>query len=164
MGIPTAAIALTLYILSVNFAGYIYFADLFFKIFGFAIMFAILFLTPSHVLGRWREEFYKEKLEWSAFAKFLSDLANIDKIDITKKGQDIWKKWFVYATALGVGSTFLNNLEKLGLHIPSVSDNYHSNLISFTSIYNTTSSYASSERSSEYGGGGGSGGGGAGGR
>ncbi|MCX8096392.1 MAG: DUF2207 domain-containing protein [Spirochaetes bacterium] len=164
VGIPTVAISLLLYILSINFAGYIYFADLFSKIFGFVVMFATLLLTPSNILGRWRDDFYKEKLEWEAFAKFLSDLANIDEVDITKNDQDVWKKWFVYANALGVGNIFLDNLKKLGLNIPEISKNYYTNLGGFTRVYNTTSSYASSKGSGGYGGSGGSGGGGAGGR
>jgi len=39
----------------------------------------VVAITPTQFLGRWRKDFYKEKLEWEAFKNFLSDLAMIKK-------------------------------------------------------------------------------------
>ncbi|MEN2998036.1 MAG: DUF2207 domain-containing protein [Brevinematia bacterium] len=159
---------LMLYILSKVFLGYIYFADLFWKILGFVAMSIVLLLQPSHLFGRWKGELYKEKLEWEAFARFLSSFTKIKEMGFDRVGMDVWKEWFVYAVALGVGGKFVENLMNLGLEIPVVSSAYYSSLESLTDIYNTTSSHVSSLSSQSggggYGGSGGSGGGGAGGR
>ncbi|MDL5504111.1 MAG: DUF2207 domain-containing protein, partial [Candidatus Methanoperedens sp.] len=37
-----------------------------------------LFVSSS-LFGRWKENYYKEKLEWDAFKTFLSDFASIKK-------------------------------------------------------------------------------------
>ena len=39
----------------------------------------IAIVTPSTLFGHWKDDKYKEKLEWDAFARFLSDSAMIQK-------------------------------------------------------------------------------------
>lgn len=40
---------------------------------------AIAFAAPSTLFGHWKDDRYKEKLEWDAFTHFLSDMAMIQK-------------------------------------------------------------------------------------
>jgi uncharacterized membrane protein len=37
------------------------------------------FAAPPALFGHWKENHYKEKLEWDAFTRFLSDMAMIQK-------------------------------------------------------------------------------------
>jgi uncharacterized membrane protein len=39
----------------------------------------IAYAAPSTLFGHWKDDRYKEKLEWDAFARFLSDMAMIQK-------------------------------------------------------------------------------------
>ncbi|MGC8831825.1 MAG: DUF2207 family protein, partial [Thermoproteota archaeon] len=59
----------------------------------------IAMALPTTLFGKWKGSYYREKLEWDAFKKFLSDLALIRKY----APQDIsmWGEWLVYGTALG---------------------------------------------------------------
>jgi uncharacterized membrane protein len=61
----------------------------------------VVAFAPSALLGRWKQDYYKEKLEWNAFRDFLSDYAMIKKY--APEDLVLWKEWLVYATALGVG-------------------------------------------------------------
>ena len=60
----------------------------------------VCYSTPTQLFGRWRDEYYKEKLEWLAFKRFLERFAMMDKY----KPEDVsvWDDWLVYGTALGV--------------------------------------------------------------
>ena len=71
---------------------------------------------PSTLFGYWKGDSYKEKLEWDAFAKFLSDLAMLRKYapaDIS-----MWGTWLVYGTALGVGDRVEKAMKELNISIP----------------------------------------------
>ncbi|HUV79647.1 MAG TPA: DUF2207 domain-containing protein [Candidatus Bathyarchaeia archaeon] len=73
-------------------------------------------VAPTALFGRWKRDYYKEKLEWDAFKTFLSDFASIRKYapeDVT-----MWKEWLVYGTALGVGDKVAKAMEKLQVSIP----------------------------------------------
>ena len=76
-----------------------------------------LFVSSS-LFGRWKENYYKEKLEWDAFKTFLSDFASIKKY----APQDIkmWQEWLVYATTLGVGDKVVEAMRQLNIQIPEV--------------------------------------------
>jgi uncharacterized membrane protein len=122
------------------------------------------YLAPSQLFGRWKDDFYKEKLEWEAFKRFLSDLAMIKKY--APEDISIWKEWLVYGTALGVGERVVEAMKSLNIKIPESTTFY-----GFTTFHGirTSAVKASSSGVGGFGGGGfgaggGFGGGGAGGR
>ena len=129
---------------------------------------AAVLLTPTQFLGRWKGEKYLEKLQWDAFRNFLSDLAMIERY--SPEDIVIWKKWLIYATALGVAKKVEKAMKELTINIPELEINRRTR-INFHRIYRTTSlslsklqSSSSSTGGGGFGSGGGFGGGGAGGR
>jgi uncharacterized membrane protein len=76
----------------------------------------IALLAPPALFGRWKEDYYKEKLEWDSFRNFLTDMAQLEKY----KMQDIliWEEWLVYASALGVGKKVAKQMKILNINIP----------------------------------------------
>jgi uncharacterized membrane protein len=61
----------------------------------------IAIAMPSALFGHWKDDKYREKLQWEAFTRFLSDAAlirNHAPEDLTT-----WGDWLVYGTALGAG-------------------------------------------------------------
>ena len=125
----------------------------------------IAYSTPPALFGHWKEDYYKEKLEWDSFRDFLSDMAQLKKYEM----QDIiiWEEWLVYGTALGVGKKVAKAMEKLNINI------HQANFVplmygSFYSVNNaiisTRQGSGGSHGGGSFGGGGGFGGGGAGGR
>ncbi|CAG0996593.1 hypothetical protein METP3_03002 [Methanosarcinales archaeon] len=128
----------------------------------FAVQSAIIaFLTPSTLFGRWKGEYYKEKLEWDAFRKFLSDMAMMKKY--LPEDAIIWKEWLIYGTALGVGENVIKAMNALNVVIPEVST-APSVYYSFHSVNSSVASAYSAATGGGGGVGGGFGGGGAGGR
>ncbi len=115
-----------------------------------------LVVIPYQVYGRWKKDYYKEKLEWDAFAKFLKSLVTIQN----KKIYDvsIWKDWLIYGTALGCGKEVEKALKQLNANFDEL--RIYSGL---TPVFIRISREQSSH-SSISGGGGGFGGGGAGAR
>ncbi len=116
-------------------------------------------LSPSQLLGRWKEDYYKEKLEWDSFRRFLSNLAMIKKY--APEDVKVWKEWLVYGTALGVGDKVVEAMKSLNVEIPET--RFYSHYPVFVTTYRT-SIRASSSSGGGFGAGGGFGGGGAGGR
>ncbi len=74
-------------------------------------------IAPSQLFGRWRKDYYREKLQWEAFKNMLKDLAMIQKY--APQDLVIWKEWLVYATALGIGKKVVEAMEKLRIPVPS---------------------------------------------
>lgn len=70
---------------------------------------------PSTLFGHWKEDKYKEKLEWDAFAHFLSDLAMIRKY--APEDLSMWGEWLVYGTASGVGDKVESAMAALNINI-----------------------------------------------
>jgi uncharacterized membrane protein len=66
-----------------------------------AIQALIAIAMPSALFGHWKDDRYREKLEWEAFRHFLSDLALIRKY--APEDLSAWGEWLIYGTALGVG-------------------------------------------------------------
>ena len=64
----------------------------------------IAFAAPSTLFGHWKDDRYKEKLEWDSFTHFLSDMAMIQKY--APADLSMWGDWLIYGTALGVGRTW----------------------------------------------------------
>lgn len=75
---------------------------------------------PKAFFGRWKADYYKEKLEWDAFKSFLSNFAIIQKY--APEDIAIWKEWLVYGTALGVGHNVVKAMDKL--KIPAIPEVY----------------------------------------
>ena len=77
---------------------------------------SVVAFAPSALFGRWKQDYYKEKLEWDAFRDFLSDYAMIKKY--APEDLILWKEWLVYGTALGVGDKVMEAMADLNIHIP----------------------------------------------
>jgi len=83
---------------------------------GMIVQSAIALSFPSTLFGHWKDDRYKEKLEWDAFARFLSDLALIRQY--SPKDMSMWGEWLVYGTALGVGKKVESAMEALNIDLP----------------------------------------------
>jgi hypothetical protein len=73
---------------------------------------------PPTLFGRWKDDYYREKLQWDAFGRFLSDMALMEKYapeDLSR-----WGDWLVYGTALGVGDKVVEAMDALNIHIPDL--------------------------------------------
>ncbi|MBC7121212.1 MAG: DUF2207 domain-containing protein [Candidatus Methanosuratus sp.] len=115
-------------------------------------------LAPSTLLGRWKKDYYKEKLEWDAFRNFLSDYALIRRY--SADDLDMWKEWLIYGTALGVGDTVEKAMMDLNIAIPEAAA-VHNICTSFVDAF-SSSMPDSSDSGGGFGFGGGGGGGGGG--
>ncbi len=107
------------------------------------------------VLGRWKDDYYKEKLMWDRFREFLENKKKIrEKYYIFS---DFWDDWLIYGYALEVGNDVLDALNKGGIQFPLLTraNNAHSYIV-YVSPGSTSTSVG--------GAGGGFGGGGAGAR
>jgi uncharacterized membrane protein len=71
--------------------------------------------APSTLFGHWKDNRYKEKLEWNAFTRFLSDMAMIQKY--APADLSMWGEWLVYGTALGVGDKVERAMKALNIRI-----------------------------------------------
>jgi uncharacterized membrane protein len=132
-----------------------------------AVQVGIAALFPSPLFGFWRDDHYKEKLEWDAFANFLSDLALIRQY--SPADLSIWGEWLVYGTALGLGDKVEEAMKNLNISLPDVGIPLYSNMpVIFAPIvlYSPPSSGGGGGfgGGGSFGGGGGFGGGGVGGR
>ena len=132
-----------------------------------AVQVGIAALFPSTLFGIWKGDHYKEKLEWDAFAYFLSDLALIRQY--SPADLSMWGEWLVYGTALGLGDKGEQAMKNLNISLPDVGVPLYSNMpVIFAPIvlYSPPSSGGSGGfgGGGSFGGGGGFGGGGVGGR
>ena len=83
---------------------------------GMIVESAVALAFPSTLFGHWKDDRYKEKLEWDAFARFLSDLALIRQY--SPQDVSMWGEWLVYGTALGVGKKVEQAMEALHISLP----------------------------------------------
>ncbi len=122
-------------------------------------------LLGAQVFGRWKRDFYRERLEWEAFRKFLSDLAMIKKY--APEDVSIWEDWLIYGTALGVADKVEEAMKELKVEVPLLTKSrfarhrmhhFHKH-VSGASVSGSGGSFGGG-----FGAGGGFGGGGAGGR
>jgi len=134
-----------------------------------AVQVGIAALFPSTLFGIWKDDHYKEKLEWDAFAYFLSDLALIRQY--SPADLSMWGEWLVYGTALGLGDRVEAAMKNLNISLPDVGVPLYSNMpVIFAPIilYSPPSSGGGGGfgggGGGSFGGGGGFGGGGVGGR
>ncbi len=70
-------------------------------------------LSPAGLFGRWKDDNYREKLQWDSFKRFLSHFAMIQKY--SSEDLSMWKDWLVYGTALGVGKKVSKALSELNI-------------------------------------------------
>lgn len=89
-------------------------AAVLFFIVGVQVGIAALF--PATLFGHWKDDRYREKLQWDAFAYFLSDLALMRKYSPDDLSQ--WGEWLVYGTALGVGDKVEAAMRDLNVSLP----------------------------------------------
>lgn len=83
---------------------------------GMIVQSAVALAFPSTLFGHWKDDHYREKLEWDAFARFLSDMALIrqyEPADIS-----MWGEWLVFGTALGVGAKVESAMKALNVSLP----------------------------------------------
>jgi uncharacterized membrane protein len=75
----------------------------------------IAIAMPSALFGHWKEDKYREKLQWEAFTRFLSDLSLVR----TSVPEDLttWGDWLVYGTALGVGDKVESAMAALNVNM-----------------------------------------------
>ena len=71
--------------------------------------------APSTLFGHWKDDRFKEKLEWDAFTRFLSDMAMMQKY--APEDLSMWGEWLVYGTALGVGDKVEKAMKALNIRI-----------------------------------------------
>jgi uncharacterized membrane protein len=71
---------------------------------------------PSTLFGHWKGERYREKLEWDAFARFLSDLALIRQY--SPADLSMWGEWLIFGTAMGVGDKVEKAMKELDIRVP----------------------------------------------
>lgn len=122
-------------------------------------------LLPSQILGRWKSDLYKERLEWEAFKRFLSDLAMLEKYG--KEDLSLWKEWIYYGTALGVAENIEKVMSSLKINVPEirkVSYIRRRDYLFYKSLKEGIKSFSSGSGKGGFGVGSGFGGGGAGGR
>jgi Predicted membrane protein (DUF2207) C-terminal domain len=74
-------------------------------------------LFPPTLLGRWKVDTYREKLQWDAFRAFLSDMVKIR--EYSHADQAMWGDWLIFGTALGVGDGVVAAMEDLHIQIPA---------------------------------------------
>jgi uncharacterized membrane protein len=73
------------------------------------VIVAVMF--PSTLFGYWKDDNLREKLQWDAFKRHLSDFSQLDKYGPEDAG--MWGSWLVYGTALGVGDKVAEAMEML---------------------------------------------------
>jgi len=140
--------------------------NIFFHAMGYSVIptvqVIIASLFPRTLFGYWKKEYSKEKLEWDAFKRHLTEYSRLEQYGT----QDInmWGKWLVYGTSLGVGEQVANTLKTLNipLEVPVAFPKYRHlfNPITVYTYYTPSSGSSSSYSSrSSSGSGGGFGGG-----
>jgi hypothetical protein len=72
---------------------------------------------PPTLLGKWKGNSYREKLQWDAFRAFLSDLVKIR--EYSHADRTMWGDWLISGTALGVGDGVVAAMEDLHIQIPA---------------------------------------------
>jgi len=58
-------------------------------------------IFPTTLFGYWKDDSYREKLQWDAFKRHLTDFSRLQQYG--PEDMDMWGMWLVYGVALGVG-------------------------------------------------------------
>jgi hypothetical protein len=79
-----------------------------------ALLQTLLALASSPTLfGQWRRGMYREKLQWDAFRRYLTDFTSLKGTEPEEVGT--WGEWLVYGTALGVGERVTQSMRRLSI-------------------------------------------------
>ena len=126
------------------------------------IQFMIAAVFPSTLFGYWKDDNLREKLQWDAFKRHLSDFSQLDKYG--PEDINMWGSWLVYGTALGVGDKVAKAMDMLEMDYAPMRmvHTYPYWFMPITSAHVYHSSVRSGGRSGGFGGGGGGFGGGGG--
>jgi uncharacterized membrane protein len=111
-------------------------------------------IFPSTLFGYWKDDNLREKLQWDAFQRHLSDFSQLDKYG--PEDISMWGQWLVYGTALGVGDKVAEAMEMLEIDYAPMRM-VHTYPYWFRPI-TTARTYQSTRSSGGSGGGGGGGG------
>ena len=84
----------------------------------FLMMSLVAAFSHPSLLGRWKGDYYREKLEWDSFARTISDEKRFR--DIVAENSSLWDDWLIYGTALGVSKKVRKAMEEAGVNVDSV--------------------------------------------
>ena len=90
-----------------DFAFYFIVAIVFWFLYMF--QFALMFYKPD-VLGRWRKDYYEEKIEWDSFRRFLHSEEELE--EKSRLFPEYIDDWLIYGWALGEGKHVEKVLKK----------------------------------------------------
>lgn len=114
---------------------------------------------PKSIFSRFKEDYYKQYLEWVAFNAMLNDFAQIKTY--LKEDYNQWKDWLLYATAMGSADKVLKSLKELNIITAMDYDHYQSyNAMTLGFVLASTATTSSGGMGGAGGGFGGGGGGG----
>ncbi len=68
-------------------------------------------IFPSTLFGYWRNDNLREKLQWDAFRRHLTDFSQLERYG--PEDMNMWGPWLVYGTSLGVGDKVAEAMEML---------------------------------------------------
>jgi len=70
-----------------------------------------IYARVGRAILRWTVPVYREHLRWQAFRRFLVDFSAIEQAPIELAA--IWREYYVYAVAFGIGEKFMRGLSRL---------------------------------------------------
>jgi len=121
-------------------------------------------LFPTTLFGYWKDDNLREKLQWDAFKAHLSDFSQLDRYG--PEDINMWGRWLVYGTALGVGDKVAEAMNMLEVDYAPVrfvpTYYYWFRPITTARLYGSSRSGSGGSGGGGFGGGGGMGGGGGG--
>ena len=121
-------------------------------------------LFPTTLFGYWKADNLREKLQWDAFKAHLSDFSQLDLYG--PEDINMWGRWLVYGTALGVGDKVAEAMNMLEVDYAPVrfvpTYYYWFRPITTARLYGSSRSGSGGGGGGGFGGGGGMGGGGGG--
>ncbi|MES0326001.1 MAG: DUF2207 domain-containing protein [Candidatus Bathyarchaeia archaeon] len=121
-------------------------------------------LFPTTLFGYWKDDNLREKLQWDAFKAHLSDFSQLDRYG--PEDINMWGRWLVYGTALGVGDKVAEAMNMLEVDYAPVrfvpTYYYWFRPITTARLYGSSRSGSGGGGGGRFGGGGGMGGGGGG--
>ncbi len=82
------------------------------------VQFIVAVIFPTTLFGYWKDDNYREKLEWDAFKNHLSDFSRLEQYG--PEDMNMWGSWLVYGTALGVGELVADAMQSLKIDYPSM--------------------------------------------
>ena len=78
----------------------------------------VAWIFPSTLFGYWKNDGYREKLQWEAFKRHLTDFRRLQRYG--PDDVNMWGLWLVYGTALGVGEQVAQAMQNLKIDYPTM--------------------------------------------